>query len=454
MAEPSALNANTIRLRERKKRAGIKPSNNDYVKIRHPGYSGSNTLLTFAAVDQGASSYGVHFGTVHVACAIIANNRHDGWLSRSRSYAVESDRIAQNDDSVLPAGEYFYHVPLLGDISRTPLAPYPVVPNFRAWKFPHGHFPPFWDSVIDRTTIDDSALSADTSTRDGTCRLTDFSTACDYAHLIPSSEKDWFAENELQQYFPPSRRGPDTVDLSVNTILLRTDVHRLYDGMKWSIVPKSGILVAHITQHSAELEHEYHNIPMQPLRGIVPEYLYARFAWDITPNLLGFLHGGQERYLAIRQPDGSVKEAKFSASECRKMAQGQGRGRSASPNKLTKRVHAEVQEHGSGGSNVDGSSCNAEVDSGVGSFGSYSSVCDGGTDSDGDESDVSTRPWNARETRRMSSCSEDDAHRERGRKRRRVVSGADYDYVKAVAHSAVQYHPSTRNRLPAAASKI
>lgn len=414
----------TLHLRPPKKRLASKPSNNDHVIVKHPGYSNSSTLVTFAAADYNDSGHGVHFGTVHVACAILANNRHDGWLSRSRSYTATGDRITQEHDSILPAGEYFYHVPLLDDYARPPLAPYSVVPNFRAWKFPHGNIPQPWDTVLDRATIDDNAYPTDPSIRDQTCRLTDFCMGCDYAHLIPVSEKDWFAENDLQQYFPSSRRGRDTVDLSVNTILLRTDVHRLYDGMRWSIVPKSGSLVAHITQHSAELEQEYHNVPLQPLRGIVPEYLYARFAWDITPNMLGFLQAGQERYLAIRQPDGSVKQEKFSPSECKKMAQSQGRLRSASPDKLTKRKHGDVHENESIWGDFEDISYNPEIDSGVGSFSSNLAASDISTESNEGESDTSNlQNTRAEKARLAHMCTRLGHDGERGRKRRRIISG-------------------------------
>lgn len=418
----------TLRLRPPKGRPASKPSNNDYVIVKHPGYSNSSTLVTFAAADYDDSCHGIHFGTVHVACAILANNRHDGWLSRSRSYAVAGDRITQEDDSILPAGEYFYHVPLVDDFSRPPLAPYPVVPNFRAWRFPHGNIPQSWERALDRATILDNACIVDPSTRDQTCRLTDFSLACDYAHLIPASEKDWFAENDLQQYFPPSRRGRDTVDLSVNTILLRTDVHRLYDGMKWSIVPKSGTLVAHITQHSAELEQEYHNVPLQPLRGIVPEYLYARFAWDTTPNMLGFLQAGQERYLAIRQPDGSIKEEKFSPSECKKMAQSQGRLRSASPDKLTKRKHEDVQERGPIDDDFEERFYNPEVDSGIGSFSGDLAESESSIDSDEDEPANSTYQQifglEKAEVAHVVTRSGHEVDVLRGRKRLRVTPGS------------------------------
>ena len=48
-------------------------------RFLHPGYSISNTLLSFPRVDrvEGSATFGVHYGTALLACQIIAGNAFD-----------------------------------------------------------------------------------------------------------------------------------------------------------------------------------------------------------------------------------------------------------------------------------------------------------------------------------------------------------------------------------------
>ena len=49
------------------------------IRFLHPGYSISNTLLSFPRVDrvEGSTTFGVHYGTALLACQIIAGNAFD-----------------------------------------------------------------------------------------------------------------------------------------------------------------------------------------------------------------------------------------------------------------------------------------------------------------------------------------------------------------------------------------
>ena len=50
------------------------------VSIRHPGYDDKdNLLIKFTAVAY--HQRGLHFGTAHIACGIIAGNRWDGYFT-------------------------------------------------------------------------------------------------------------------------------------------------------------------------------------------------------------------------------------------------------------------------------------------------------------------------------------------------------------------------------------
>lgn len=115
------------------------------VRIRHPGYHGQNTLFTLHARD-GQNRDHAHYATVKAACSVITDNENKVWLSHSASSNTSLDIDA---DGLLPTGDYFLHVPQKDTSDDTP---YPIVPNFRAWKFPHDAFPQLWQDASRRET--------------------------------------------------------------------------------------------------------------------------------------------------------------------------------------------------------------------------------------------------------------------------------------------------------------
>lgn len=80
---------------------------NERVNIRHPGYSPRHDLL-FSLHTPDHPSAGIHYGLVLDACAIIADNRRDGWLSSDRE---GTSWVAGDLDHILSNGDYWYHVP-------------------------------------------------------------------------------------------------------------------------------------------------------------------------------------------------------------------------------------------------------------------------------------------------------------------------------------------------------
>lgn len=77
------------------------------IRFRHPNYPDENNiLLQFSACDV---NNGVHFQTAHGACAILANNRWDGYLSTDIE-GTERFEPANPDES-LQSDDYYFHLP-------------------------------------------------------------------------------------------------------------------------------------------------------------------------------------------------------------------------------------------------------------------------------------------------------------------------------------------------------
>ncbi|KAL8895723.1 MAG: hypothetical protein Q9207_008043 [Kuettlingeria erythrocarpa] len=74
--------------------------------LRHPGYANIvNTLLYFPAYDH--ASGGVHLGVALAACAIIAGNKFDGYLSASEDRADQA--VPHDANHVLTGNDYYFH---------------------------------------------------------------------------------------------------------------------------------------------------------------------------------------------------------------------------------------------------------------------------------------------------------------------------------------------------------
>lgn len=119
-----------------------------FINFRHPGYrDGSNHLLRLFASDipSSGNGCGLHAAVALTACGIVAGDRWDGWLSEHKDPGEdESQRIYLNAagmDKILEASCYYFHLPPTG---RDLFQPYPIVPTFQEWLFPHGQLPPSW----------------------------------------------------------------------------------------------------------------------------------------------------------------------------------------------------------------------------------------------------------------------------------------------------------------------
>lgn len=79
---------------------------NHRVFFHHPAYEARNDLL-FSLYAWDHPDGGIYHAVAHNACAIIADNRIDGYLSNTRNGAP----IDAAMDDILPLGHYYFHVP-------------------------------------------------------------------------------------------------------------------------------------------------------------------------------------------------------------------------------------------------------------------------------------------------------------------------------------------------------
>jgi hypothetical protein len=78
---------------------------NHRVYLRHPGYSDmGNILMVLPALDHPQG--GIHYETARIACAIIANNRWEGFLTELRT----GEPAQVGPDGILRGKNYYFRV--------------------------------------------------------------------------------------------------------------------------------------------------------------------------------------------------------------------------------------------------------------------------------------------------------------------------------------------------------
>ncbi|KAI9861275.1 MAG: hypothetical protein M1813_005448 [Trichoglossum hirsutum] len=331
-------------IREPSEPLAIPGTPNRQIRFRHPGYDDSNNvLLKLFAPDLGQNSTdrGLYAQYALEACGIISGNRWDGWLSEVKDPNV-SARI--DPTSILQKNSYYFHLPpLQSDIDAGyPNAPYPIVPTFRQWRFPHDQLPDPWeqtvsqdyDPVAPQKSFATSNLTASLQTRDVSCRITGCVEGTQVAHICPQQEIDWWYENGMSLY---NTGLTNTLDHLSNTLLLRADLHIAFDKPKFAFVPKPSSeperprLVTHLIDASAELEHLYHNRVLHS-QGPSIEAFFARFAWSIFPLLDTFLTHRERRRLLLANEENATLLDKDGFASWERCAQFP-RKRSQSPKK-------------------------------------------------------------------------------------------------------------------------
>ncbi|POS81084.1 hypothetical protein DHEL01_v200500 [Diaporthe helianthi] len=83
--------------------------------------------------------------------------------------------------------------------------PYPIVPSFKDWWFPHNRLPSEWKtthhppSPLQRSSTQPTNLSP-THTSRSRCCITDMLMGTNRCHVIPSKQSDWFGMNGMREY--------------------------------------------------------------------------------------------------------------------------------------------------------------------------------------------------------------------------------------------------------------
>ncbi|ESZ95101.1 hypothetical protein SBOR_4512 [Sclerotinia borealis F-4128] len=292
------------------------PNSQKYrIFFRHPAYPpGDNIIFILHALDHADG--GIHHGLAHCACSIFADNRIDGYLSRTCNDEY-GDRIDAAWDDILPAGDvdYYFYVPYP---SETPLPPantsrkpyrWPIVTNFQDWRFPkvmHEVFTRHAKSqdaffVASRQLNWTEAISK----RDAKCPITAFISGTEAVHLVPEHEEQRFLSNSMARWNHEFNLEPEhwLRDLS-NGVLLRSDMQIAFDFRQFVFFPKGdeGFVVHMLGGYTPDIGQLHHNT-----RVCIPHcslaFLYSRFAWSIIPFLTGFLSRPRSSQLVVRSRD-------------------------------------------------------------------------------------------------------------------------------------------------------
>jgi len=182
--------------------------------------------------------------------------------------------------------------------------------------------------------------------RDVSCRISQNIFGTESAHLIPRTEDHWFNTNQMLRYSSrPEAPGTNSADDARNVLLLRSDLHHLFDQGRFVFLPKRGIWVVHVLfgLPNEELAALYHNVTVQPLSEVSVEFLFTRFAWTVLSQSI-FLRADTDRRLAVVEGD-KVRIEIVSGVDYRiKFAPPGAKSRSQSPKKRVRNAGSENQD--------------------------------------------------------------------------------------------------------------
>jgi hypothetical protein len=146
-----------------------------------------------------------------------------------------------------------------------PDSKYAIVPRFADWEFPHDNLPQYWKICVIPSDASAYRTGAPIVVRDVSCRITAHVEGTQTTHLVPTSEVIWFNHNRMNTYI----KDVDTVDDCRNLILLRSDLHSIFDARRFAVVPKlldtdekpAFVIHALVGNARSEIVQLYHDVP-------------------------------------------------------------------------------------------------------------------------------------------------------------------------------------------------
>lgn len=321
---------------------------------------GRNNLTGLPANDDG----GIHYDTVLVACQILANNRWDGFFARKTAapaVAPAFEPVERPADNILRGQEHYFCLP--DRPAPNPDSPYPIVVAFTDWRLPHSGMPSIWSDVDLNPGHLGAGVEEGFMPTEGCC-ITACGDATEKSHVVHKNLGDWFNVNHMRPYAPRSSMTTQQINSPANIVYMRKDLHALFDGGVFTIVPKEGHLALHIflSTPSQQLEDTYHNRVLWPLTLISREYLSVRFASTILSyGLTGeFLEEGlpDHRVILRWDPEGMTHAVEdMDQDKCKTVLYAKrAKSSSSSP--------SEKRRAGSGDAQGAGASVNADADTG------------------------------------------------------------------------------------------
>jgi len=191
-----------------------------------------------------------------------------------------------------------------------------------------------------------SSLNQAVLTRDISCHISQNIFGTESAYLIPRTEEHWFNTNEMLLYSSrPDAPESNSADTTRKVLLLRSDLHHLFDQGRLVFLPKGGAWVVHILSGwpDGELAALYHNVSLEPLSELSVEFLLTRFAWTVLSQDI-FLRAGSDRRLVTVQGD-EVKVETVSGLDCLlKFTPVKDPSRSQSPKKRAQGAGSQNQD--------------------------------------------------------------------------------------------------------------
>lgn len=356
---PSIRFAGTPSWREREERRTHSDPDR-VVEFCHPGYEyPHNILFRLSAIEPDSAPptatqrFGVHHDTARIACAILANNAWDGYLTADKA---DGPRISGGPDCILVNDRYYFHPP-----SSQSDPKYPIVADFESWQFPHT-LPPYWRSF----TIPPLQPTQPQPPR--RCVVSGRYMPLEAAHLVPVAQSSWFDRNSMDRF--QHQIGQDNINWinqPHNKFHLTKDVHALADLGHIVFVPRpyrrddnnygdTGVatypqpradaapdaagsiaLVSYVLKPDPfhEVVDLYHLRSLEPLQANPPEYILANFAHAIFRICIFFKNDGlQRRCIQLDTKSGnieySVRDNPKPPSEFKKPSRSPNKRRTAS----------------------------------------------------------------------------------------------------------------------------